>query len=351
MPVAAHAQGVLYKAEVRSFFDNTEFGTSNVQMPQTMAGTHLAPEVGMGWGEQHRIFVGLDAMHEWGSNKAVDFFDPIAYYQFSGKLFRAYVGAFPRSLALGRYPRMFFQDSVLNYRPIVNGVFWELLHGESYLNLWLDWASRQAPDRHEAFFMGWSARCSYGVLYAQHFGYMFHFAGTMHPIVDEGLHDNGVVLTSLGVDFADKAGIEKLEANLGWSVGLERDRSLGEWHRPQGVLSEIRVEYKGVGAFNTYYNGGSQQVFYSDHASDLYWGDPIYRSREYNRTDFYINFVKTDVVHIKLIYSLHFTEQTAYHEQGLQVTFALDNFSKKKQKGYEYIWDRWMKHEPLVSVE
>lgn len=361
-----YSQEFLWKASVHSFFDNSEFGYSKVQMPQTMAGVHLTPEVGLSWNEKHRAFVGFDAMHEFGSDKVVDFFDPIAYYEFAGNPFRFYMGAFPRKLVqLDRYPRMFFQDSINNYRPIINGIFWEYYSGENHVNAWLDWVSRQTHTRHEAFFMGWSGRYNLNLFYGQHFGYMFHFAGVIDPEIDEGLHDNGLILTSLGVDFSSKTNFEKLEINAGWSVGLDRDRSLGGrhcpgwsaldcnnfgqdqslggWHTPQGFLSEIKVEYKGLGLFNTYYRGQSQQIFRNDHGSELYWGDPIYRSKEYNRADFYILFFKSNVVNLKMIWSLHFTEQQIYHQQAFYATFDLSNLKKKEEKKYQYIWDNWFK--------
>ncbi|MDR0506017.1 MAG: hypothetical protein LBH32_04245 [Dysgonamonadaceae bacterium] len=334
------SQNIVWNAGIYPFFQNTEFGYSKVQMPQTMAGVHVAPEIGLCW-DKNRIFAGIDLMHEWGSNKAIDYSDVIAYYEYAGKPFRFYMGAFPRRMALEKYPRMFFQDSILNYRPVVNGLFWEFFHRKNYFNVWLDWTSRQTTSRHEAFFMGWSGRYNAGVMYGQHFGYMFHFAGKMNPEIEEGLHDNGLLLTSLGIDLASKTGFEKLEVNAGWSVGLERDRSIGDWHSPQGLLSEIKVEYRGLGLFNTYYRGESQQVFYGDHGNELYWGDPIYRSKEYNRTDFYLCFINTDAISLKLTYSLHFTEKTMYHEQALAASINLGKMKSKKTKNYKYIWSGW----------
>ncbi|MDR1645923.1 MAG: hypothetical protein LBS05_08940 [Tannerellaceae bacterium] len=339
------AQEVVWKTDVRSFFDNTEFAGSRVQMPQTMAGVRLAPEVGLSLGAdgKHRMMAGIDVLHEYGSQQAIDFYDPVIYYEYEGRLFRFYAGAIPRRLTLDRYPRMFFQDSILNYRPTINGIFWEYSVNGHYANVWLDWASRQTPLRHESFFMGWSGRYNQGILYAQHFGYMFHFAGKMNPEVYEALHDNGLLLTSVGIDLGSRvAGFGKLEANLGWAVALERDRELDVWQRPQGILSETKIEYKGLGLFNTYYKGGRQQVYYGDHGNALYWGDPVYRSGEYDRVDLYINFIQTAAVKLRFVYSLHFTEQQIYHEQAFYATFDLDNLRHKKdEKKYPSLWDTW----------
>ncbi|MDR2407036.1 MAG: hypothetical protein LBE13_02830, partial [Bacteroidales bacterium] len=336
------AQNIVWKTGVYSFFDNTEFGGSSVQIPQTMAGVHLAPEIGLSLKSKHRIFAGIDLLHEYGSNKAVDFYDLVIFYEYAASPFRFYAGAIPRRLVLDKYPRMFFQDSILNYRPTINGVFWEYSVKNKYANVWLDWTSRQTHKRHETFFMGWSGRYSLGIFYAQHFGYMFHFAGMMEPGFDESIHDNGLLLTSLGIDLSEKTGLEKLETNLGWSMGLDRDRGIGMWHKPQGVLSEIKIEYKGLGLLNTYYKGGRQQLYYNNHGNELYWGDPIYRSKEYNRIDLYINFIRTPEVKLRFVYSLHLTEKQMYHEQAFYATFDLDNLKKEKhEKRYQYLWDKW----------
>jgi hypothetical protein len=336
------AQEVVWKAGLRSFFDNAEFGSSRVQIPQTMAGVRLAPEIGLSLGGKHRMFAGIDLLHEYGSNRTIDFYDPVIYYEYASQPFRFYAGAIPRRLTLDRYPRMFFRDSIQNYRPTINGVFWEYGMNGHYANVWLDWTSRQTPQRHESFFMGWSGRYHHGIFYAQHFGYMFHFAGKMHPEIDESLHDNGLLLTSIGVDLSGKSSFAALETNLGWTLALERDRGLSIWHKPQGILSETKIEYKGLGIFNTYYKGDSQQVYYNDHGNNLYWGDPIYRSGEYDRIDLYIHFIHTPAVKLKFVYSLHLTEKQLYHEQAFYATFDLDNLKRKKhEKKYPYLWDKW----------
>jgi len=341
--VNVFSQEILWKAGVQSFFENNEFAKSKVNIPQTMAGVHLAPEIGLKWNDNHRIFAGFDAMHEWGSDKTVDFFNPLVYYEFSGKHFRFYTGAFPRKLALGKYPRMFFRDSIQNYRPTITGMFWEYVEGNNYMNVWLDWVSRQTYTRREAFFLGWSGKYAMNIFYGQHFGYMLHFAHTMQPERTGGLHDNLLMLTSLGVDLASKTNFEKLEANAGWVVGLERDRSLDNWKTPQGFMSEAIIEYKGLEIHHILYKGKGQQIFCADHGSALYWGDPMYRTELYNRTDLSVWFYKSNVVNLKMTWSLHFAEQTMYHSQLFTASFELDNLKRKGQNRYRYLWDRWVK--------
>ena len=324
MSIGAFSQELLWKADVHSFFDNKEFKGSSVEKSETMAGTHLVPQIGLGFEGKHRVYAGIDVMHEFGSDKAIDFYDPVAYYEYDCRPFRFYMGAFPRKPLLDHYPRMFFQDSIKNYRPMMNGFFWELYDHNDYFNVWLDWTSRQTDVHREAFFMGWSGKYNHHIFYGQHFGYMYHFAGSANPYIPEPVQDNGLLLTSLGVDCSKKTGLEKLEINAGWALGLEQDRGTDAgWHPRQGFLSEIKAEYKMVGLFNTFYKGAGQQISYNRFGNMLYWGNSIYRLKQYDRLDGYIRFLKNSVVEIKFTYSLHFAEKDMFHEQALYATFML----------------------------
>lgn len=335
------SQELLWKAGVHSFFDNTEFTGSKVQIPQTMAGVHLTPEIGVDWEKNHRIYAGVDLLHEWGGDKIFARYDPVIYYEYAGHPFHFYMGAIPREKLLKRYPRMFFQDSIRNYRPVINGFFWEYARKKNYINIWLDWTGRQSEKTNEAFFMGWSGRYTYQWFYFQHFGYMYHYAKKKEPVLQEPIHDNGLILTSFGLDFSSLLPLETLEINGGWSIGLDRDRGVGEWATPQGFFSELKAEYRGLGLLNTLYLGDGQQIYYSDHGSNLYWGDPFYRLKRYNRTDLSIHFFQSRVVQLKFVCSFHLAERKMYNQQALYATFDLDNLPKKKEKNYHYIWDRW----------
>lgn len=343
LSLSAFSQSVVWNADVHSFFDNTEFGHSKVQIPQTMAGTHLAPEIGVSLDTIHSVFAGVDVLHEFGSNKVVDYLNIICYYKFDKAPFRFFMGSFPRADVLDNYPRMFFQDSIKNYRPNINGIFWEIGDSKRYFNVWLDWTSRQTQTRHEAFFMGGSGRYEYKNFYAQFFGYMYHFSVVMNLVIYEPLVDDGLFLTSLGYGFEETLTRPLLDIRMGWSIGLERQRSTRIWHKPNGFLFETKAEYRGLGIFNTYYKGTGQMQFHDEYGSKLYWGDPFYHLKEYNRTDLTIDFFKSDFVTTRMIYSLHFGEKEMYHEQSLYVSFNPDNFSKRVGKKYRYLWSGWFK--------
>jgi hypothetical protein len=320
------SQQVKWQVGSFPFFDNTEFGKSAFTIPQTMAGIIFAPEIGLRWDSIHNFNVGVNLLHEFGSPNAIDRFYPTAYYEYDNGPVTFIMGAFPRDKILENWPRLFFSDSISYYRPNINGISWEFRQDQKYLNLWLDWTGRQSPTVHEEFFMGVSGRYTLGDLYLQNFSYMFHYAGKMDPVVSEPLHDNGLFCTSVGIDMAKKAGLNKLDINGGWVIGLERSRADNTgWIKLNGFLMETRIEYKVIGLFDSFYTGKGQMYFYSTYSDKLYWGDPVYRATIYNRSDFYIRFIQNRYVNMELTYSLHYLENRIYHEQMLKVVLNINN--------------------------
>jgi hypothetical protein len=323
---AAFSQELNWRLDLFSFFDNTEFGRSAVTIPQTMAGVMVAPEVGLLWDTIHKVNAGVNLMHEYGSPRAIDKYYPTVYYEFNRGAQRFMMGAFPRARVINKYPRLFFQDSITYYRPNINGIFWEFRQNRDYFNIWLDWTGRQSKTLNEAFFIGFSGRYNLGVFYLQHYGYMFHLAGKMDPVVEESLHDNLLFNTSLGIDLSGETFFRTLEANAGWVTRRERARSENTgWIKLNGFLSEARLEYKFLGFFNTFYSGDGMMYFYRERGNALYWGDPVYRANIYDRSDFYVIFMRRRTVNIELTYSLHFLENRVYNEQLLKVVVNLNS--------------------------
>jgi hypothetical protein len=330
--IESFSQEKYYRLDLFSFFDNTEFGRSAVTIPQTMAGVVLAPRFGLIWDTVNRINAGVNLLHEFGSPKAIDRFYPTAYYDYYRGPFKFMMGAFPRSEVLEKYPRLFFQDSISYYRPNINGLFWEYRNSKNYLNVWLDWTGRQSKTMNEAFFIGFSGRYNYGVLFLQHFGYMFHLAGKMDPLVDEALHDNILFRTSAGIDLSGRTFLRTLEANAGWVSRLERSRAENTgWIKLNGFMVETRLEHKCFGIFNTFYSGDGMMYFYREKGNELYWGDPVFRAKMYNRSDFYVTFIQRRAVSVVLTYSLHFLENRVYNEQMLKVNVNLNTLSSQKK--------------------
>lgn len=320
------SQDLFWKAGFNTFFDNTEFSQSKYKIPQTMAGLNLAPEVGLTWDSVHILAAGAGLIHDFGSKDQAGWVYLTAYYEFRRERYRFIMGSFPRAVTIGRYPRIFFQDSVSYYRPNINGIFWEM-HDEKFnVNLWLDWTSQISVKDREAFFMGFSGRYNIDRFYLQHYAYIFHFTGDLNPLIDRGVYDNGLFLSTAGIDLSGLSVLEVADINAGYLAGTERDR-LGEnkWRFNNGFYLDAVFESKFAGIRNTLYLGEGQMSFYNDHGNELYWGDPVYRAGNHDRADFYFKFINDRTVDLRLTYSLHFAEGRVFHEQMLKATVNLSN--------------------------
>ena len=320
------SQEKIWKVNMFSFFDNIEFGGSEVKVPQTMSGMLVAPEAGLRWDSAHIISIGVNLLHEFGSTTFIENLYPTAYYSYNKGSINFSMGMFPRNIVTEKYPRLFFQDSIYYYRPNVEGAFIGISKDWGYINLWLDWTGRQSVDVHESFLAGISGKYGRGIFYLRHFGYMYHFARKKEPVVDEAFHDNLLFHTSMGIDLSGKTFLDKFELSAGWVAGLERARADNTgWIKLNGMVLEARAEYKSIGIYDTFYNGEGLMYFYGDHGNEIYWGDPVYRAKNYNRTDIYISLFRERSVNIRLSWSLHFLESRIYNEQLVKVTIDLNN--------------------------
>lgn len=323
--VPVFPQEAAWNLGVNSFFDNVEFGGSSVKIPQTMSGIIVSPGIHTVWDSIHHVNIGVDLLHEFGSIKPVDRTFLTAFYELKAGYFNFKMGAIPRSLANGKYPRIFFQDSIAYYRPNINGISLGYRHKNFSGALWLDWTGRQTATVNEAFFIGFSGRYDIRSFYLQNYSTLFHFASRMNPYFEEPLHDNALFLTSLGYHFYDIPVLTLLDINAGLLSGIERSRGDNSgWILLNNIMIETRAEYRSLGLFNTFCSGSGLMHFYNSHGNDLYWGDPAYRAKIYNRSDFYIRFISNKIIDLELTWSLHLLENTVYHEQMLKLKIDIE---------------------------
>lgn len=319
------SQDLFWKAGLFSFFDNNEFSGSSYKISQTMSGISISPEAGITWDSVHKVSVGVNLIHEFGSTEAIDRYYPTAFYRYSKNSVRFIMGAFPRTMMPAGYPRLFIQDSLTYYRPNINGMLLQYGHDKRYINIWLDWTGRQAERVREAFFVGLSGKYNFGMFWAEHYSSMFHYASRKDPVFREPLHDNMLLKTSVGMDLAGKTFFDALEGSAGWVLGLERERiGDAEWISMNGFIAEIGAEYRFAGIRSSFYAGRGLMHFYNDHENNLYWGDPVYRAKVYDRTDLFVNFLRRDNVDLELTWSLHFLEGRVYNEQMLKLRVNLE---------------------------
>lgn len=338
-------QEVEWEVNMFGFADNREYKCS-VQIPQSIMGARIAPEIGIGWENHHHIRVGANILQEFGTNLFVNKADYIAYYQYDWKPFHFYFGSFDRKKAYENFPNAFFYDSLNYFRPNIHGLFGEYKKEKNNMSIFLDWTSRQTNTRREAFIMGGSGIFRKNILYGEFQYYMYHHAGKAIEDPLDHVHDNGLLHLALGLDLSEKTFFDTLFVNVGLLQAQERRRGdPGTWETPKGTLIEANIEWQGLGIKNSFYTGDGLMVFYKTayNVEDLYWGDPFYQSKMYNRTDLYINLIHSNRVKAKFDYSLHFLENKISHQQQFFVLININNNKQADtQKTKKYIWTQWI---------
>ena len=325
-----NAQDLQWKAGVNYFFDNTEYELSSFTQDQTMKGVHFSPEIGMSWDQSHAIFGGIDALKISGTKVFLDKIDFTAYYQYHSDNVTFKVGSFPRENLLSNYSDFFFQDSILYFRPVIQGVFWQVGSPKAYANLWLDWVSHQTAVNREAFYVGASAHKLYGSIIADFQSYIFHYANVNPTNPALSVCDNALSHISLGYTYANKQGLDTLLFAVGALAGFERDRGKGDaGYAPVGAVIRANVQYRGVGLKNTLYLGNPRMSMYTQFGGDFYWSNPFLRSSSYLQSKLYYNLFNNRWVEGKIGVNLHFTEQKVFFQQTFSAVVSLNSLSKE----------------------
>ena len=144
-------------------------------MSQTILGSRGAFEIGLKT-DNHRIRAGLSQLFEFGSD--IDYHKPklTLYYQYSDMQKDFLFGAFPRRGRID-FPLAMLTDTLLYYRPNIEGMFGEVRWDWGHENAFVDWVSRQTDVKRENFMVGFSGEVAYKNLFFQNYLLMFHDAG------------------------------------------------------------------------------------------------------------------------------------------------------------------------------
>ncbi len=331
------AQEYKWKIGADYFFDNREYEGSSYTEPQTLNGIWLTPTGGITWDTTHTIIIGVDLLKIPGMKKAIDKVDLTAYYQYQTPniLFRG--GSFPRKEVLNNYSDFFFSDSVNNFTPLMQGLFWQIGSDESFVNAWMDWTGYATQENRESFFIGFSGKASKGVLFGDFQSYLFHYAGTNPGNPKYGVSEQIQGIASVGIKYESPNSFKGL-FSAGAFVGMERDRKADIVHKPIGFVSRANIEFWGIGTENIFYAGDLRMRFYNQYGGDLYWGTPFLQGHNYLQSKFYIKFIESNRVKIQLNGNLHFTEKKVFFQQTFSISASIDNFLNKSDKGAVYPW-------------
>lgn len=337
--ISIQAQDYMWKLGLDYFFDNREYEKSSYIEPQTLNGIWFSPSGGVTWDSSHTVVAGVDLLKIPGMKKAIDKVDLTLFYQYDSPntIFRA--GSFPRRDALSNYSDFFFNDSVKYFIPLMQGLFWQIGKGDNFFNAWMDWTGYATPENRESFFIGFSGKAAKGIFFSDFQSYLFHYAGTNPGNPVYGVSEQMQGMASIGVELESANGLNGL-LSAGVFAGIERDRNADIVHKPVGFISRANLEFWGIGTENTLYTGDPRMRFYNQYGGDLYWGTPFLQGTSYLQSKFYIRFMETDRIKIRLNGNLHLTEGNLLFQQTLTLSASIDNFTKTSSKGAVYPWMR-----------
>src|SRR5690606_4867547 len=187
IPFFAIAQNYEYQVLFEGIGDNREFSNSNKAMSQSILGSRGAFEIGLEI-DGHRIRGGLSHLLEFGSE--LEYHKPklTLYYQFSDAKKDFLFGAFPRRGRID-FPLAMLTDTLLYYRPNLEGLFGEVRWDWGHQNGFVDWVSRQTDVNRENFMAGFSGEIFHNKLFFENHLLLFHDAGPAIDIPGDHIKD------------------------------------------------------------------------------------------------------------------------------------------------------------------
>lgn len=335
---SAMAQEYGWSVGLDYFFDNTEYSESSFLNSESMNGVWLNPMGKITWNNNHSINTGVNLLKIPGTRDVTDKVKAAIYYQYktSKVFFRA--GSFPKNELLGNYNNFFFKDSINNFIPMMEGVFFQIGNDNNFINGWFDRTGYATPETREHFFVGLSGKASRDILFADFQSYMYHLANTKPAKPGAGVSENLQLQATLGIEYNNGNEFKGLLA-AGTLVGYERDRRFeDELYKPVGFVARADAELWGIGTKNLMYFGDPRMRLSQTFGGDLYWGTQFLQSKSYIKNEWYIRLIESETVRVKFNCNLHFSERKTFMQQTLTVSASIDNLSLKKNKKITYPW-------------
>jgi hypothetical protein len=299
----AKSQDFEYQVLFEGIGDNREY-FNDWAYPQTIMGVRGAFEFGVSF-DNHRLRGGLSQLQEFGSD--IDAQKPklTMYYQFQNDKNEFLFGAFPRKDKFD-FPLAMLTDTLLYFRPNIEGMFGKLSWEWGHQNAFVDWISRQTEINSEIFTAGSSGEIFVNNLFLQNYILLTHDAVPIEQGPNDHIEDY--------FGFALQAGIrtnkdKKFQGYVKAGV-LEstfRDRG-GEdvFQNAFSLFVEAQGKYKYFGAKSVLSSGGSHKFAY---------GDNFYRAKNYLRTDLIWYFINHEKVKGTFNFSFHVIDWEELNQQ------------------------------------
>ena len=326
----------LYNVDVAVWFDNREY-RGPWQYDQTLFAVRLSPEIGVGvtdrQGGSHRVIAGLHYIQPMGGNWKDLRFHPTVFYQYAYKGFRMHLGAVPYKHFIRPLPDFLRYDSIAYAHPNIQGALIQYQSRHGYVEAMCDWRGLQRPDQREMFRITVDGEYAYQGFFRYGVGgiaQLNHKANHADPTPCEGVCDDAYAAPFATIDFAPPTPLDTLSLRAFYVYGFQRQRRDNQLRQPQGFLLEFSINWRWIGAKNTFWYGGNLMPFYATYRSDLNQGDPFYQSRLYNRTDFYLYIVRKAFVNCYFSWNMHYVPESGLmHQQQVIAVFSLDGLHGK----------------------
>ncbi len=300
------------------FLDNREY-KDFVARSRTYSGTRTALSFGLNIDSMNRFVVGTNAIHEFGAQPYFLNANPIAYYNFKGKSWNFFGGEFPRDGTVSQYPRALLNDTMMYYRPNVEGLLAQYHSPHLMETGWIDWMSRQTNTQREEFLFGSYGKwipCLNAPLYITHYAVLLHDAGAAILLPDDHIVENGGAQVLMGIDLSRRQKLlDSLTIGAGTLVTLDRERGLNGWQSSSGFMLDI---YAGFGHFAVH-----DEFYDGQPGKGLTYADAFYTKRFYNRLDLMWNAFNAKGLTGKFVLSIHRTPGYTSNQEVFRVTYDL----------------------------
>ncbi|MFW6277707.1 MAG: hypothetical protein ACOC1J_03460, partial [Prolixibacteraceae bacterium] len=253
---SALSQEFEYQVLFEGIGDNREYFSGKAES-QTILGSRGAFELGMEI-ENHRIRGGMSQLLEFGSD--LDYHKPklIIYYEYIDLQKTFLFGAFPRRGKID-FPLAMLTDTLLYYRPNIEGLLGEVRWNWGFQNGFVDWVSRQTDVNRENFMAGFSGEIFHNNLFLENYMLLFHDAGPAIDIPGDHIKDY--------LGYALQAGIRTNpdaeptgELKAGILSSSFRERSVtGGFVNSTSFFAEANVRYKNYGIKSILNTGGGHR--------------------------------------------------------------------------------------------
>lgn len=321
-----------YAVAFRTWLDNLEDSYDYFELPtRTIVGTTLTPMVGVQYG-RHALMGGVFLYTRYGSKKFMDKVEPRIYYQYKDERFTAVAGLFSRDML--KPSRLFhYTTSFKMTNNTLHGFLGQYTTETGYLEGLIDWYLANPSRRADGFILRLSGAKRVG-------GWFFNGQFSYHHRADRdyfqafNVYDRLQYDAHAGYDFGV---LQSVFRSIYLSVGLSGDanqKRLGDYSLQVGLgfETEVNLDWKGLYLRNMLYIGQAQMPHYTEYGSELYFGDPFYRSAFYDRLA--VGYVyKYRWVSVGAHVLLFFTDSPKIaNQQLLSVAFDMDELVRPRPR-------------------